>query len=199
MEFRYAVRMLAKTPAFTLVAVLTLALGIGLNTVVFTIYESVALKPLAVRTPDEMVRVIGRYEGPTIEAFSYLQYEQLRDHVRSFASVVATSTPQSVLCTLPGSQPGDSQVVNTRLVSSNYFEALGVNLEIGRGFGMNESAVAVISHAFWEQSLHKDASVLGKELGLQGSRFSIIGVAPDYVRWDRIAATQPGYLDSSHG
>src|SRR5438093_6905300 len=87
MELRYAVRMLAKTPGFTFVAALTLALGIGLNTVVFTIYESVALKPLAVRAPEEMVRVTGRYDGPAIEAFSYLQYEQLRDHSRSFASV----------------------------------------------------------------------------------------------------------------
>jgi hypothetical protein len=90
MEFRYAVRMLAKTPGFT-----------------------------------EMVRVVGQYDGPAIGTFSYLEYEQLRDQSHSFASVVAISTPQSILCTLPGSQPGDSQVVNTRLVSSNYFEALG--------------------------------------------------------------------------
>src|SRR5215469_18900202 len=135
---RYALRMLAKTPGFTAMAVVTLALGIGLNTVVFTAYESVALKLLAVRSPREMVRVDGRYDGPPVQAFSYPEYEQLRDHSRSFSAVVATSTPQSVTCSLPGAKPGDAQVIRVRLVSENYFEALGVTPVMGRAFGPNE-------------------------------------------------------------
>src|SRR4029077_4267786 len=100
MDVRYAFRMLARTPGCTLMAVITLALGIGLNTVVFTVYESVALKPLAVRSPGDIVRVAGRYDRPPIEAFSYPEYEQLRDHSRSFTLVIATSTPQSLTCSL---------------------------------------------------------------------------------------------------
>jgi hypothetical protein len=75
MDIRYAFRMLAKTPGFTLMAVLTLALGIGLNTVVFTVYESVALKPLAVRSPGEIVRITRPSERPNSEAFTYSEYE----------------------------------------------------------------------------------------------------------------------------
>src|SRR5689334_10553575 len=138
MDLRYAFRMLAKTPGFTLMAVVTLALGIGLNTVVFTVYESVALKPLAVRSPGEIVRVAGRYDGPAVETFSYLEYEQLRDHSRSFESVIATSTPQTILCTLPGARPEQAQAVPARLVSANYFEALGVHPAIGRTFAAGE-------------------------------------------------------------
>ena len=83
MDLRYAFRMLARTPGFTLMAVLTLAVCIGLNTVVFTVYESVAMKPLAVRSPADVVRVTGRLDGAPVEAFSYADYEALRDLNRS--------------------------------------------------------------------------------------------------------------------
>jgi len=179
MDIRYAVRMLAKTPGFTTMAVITLALGIGLNTAVFTVYESVALKPLAVRSPGEIVRIAGRYNGQPVEAFSYAEYEQLRDHSRSFASVVATSAPQTILCMLPGDKPDQAQAVPVRLVSANYFEALGVNPAIGRAFGANELAVAVVSQSFWKRRLQEDPSVVGKQLTVQGAPFVILGVAPE--------------------
>ena len=179
MDIRYAFRMLAKTPGFTSMAVVTLALGIGLNTVAFTVYESVALKPLAVRSAGEMVRIIRPSERPNSEAFSYPEYEQVRDHSRSFASVVATSTQQSIPCSLPGAKPGDAQVISARLVSANYFEALGVNPVIGRAFGANELAVAVVSHTFWKRRLQEDPSVVGRQLTVQGTPFVILGVAPE--------------------
>src|SRR5260370_6037325 len=147
MEIRHAFRMLVKDPGFTVVAAVTLALGIGLNTVVFTVYESIALKPLAVRAPEEIVRVVGRYDGPSIETFSYQEYEKLRDHGRSLASAVATSTPQSVLCVLPDSSPNEAQAVQARFASANYFEALGVSPSIGRAFSVNVTGV-VVSRAF---------------------------------------------------
>ena len=171
--------MLAKAPGFTLMAVATLALGIGLNTVAFTVYESVALKPLAVRAPGEIVRIAGRYDGPPVETFSYLEYEQLRDHSRSLESVVATSTPQAILCALPGARPEQAQAVPARLVSANYFEALGVHPVIGRGFAPSEKAVAVVSHSFWKRWLQEDPSVVGKELTVQGTPLVILGVAPE--------------------
>src|SRR5579864_4332383 len=98
MDLRYAFRMLAKTPGFTVVALLTLALGIALNTVVFTFYESVVWKPLPVPAPGEIVRVYGRQNNAAIDQFSYSEYTHLRDTNRSFASMVATSEPQSLLC-----------------------------------------------------------------------------------------------------
>src|SRR5215831_7611073 len=150
MDLRYALRMLAKTPGFTLMAMLTLALGIGLNTAVFTVYESVALKPLAVRSPTEIVRITRPSDRPNTEVFSHPEYEELRDHTSSFASVVATSTQQSLILAMPGAQPGDAQAVPARLVSANYFEALGVNPVLGRAFGNDERAVVVVSHSFWK-------------------------------------------------
>jgi predicted permease len=179
MDIRYAFRMLAKTPGFTLMAVITLALGIGLNTVVFTVYESVAMKPLGVRSPAEIVRITRPSERPNSEVFTYPEYEQLRDHARSFASVVATSTPQSLTCLLPGAKPGEAQVVPARLVSANYFEGLGVNAAIGRTFGANELAVAVVSYSFWKRRLQEDPAVVGKGLTVQGAPFIIVGVTPE--------------------
>src|SRR5229473_1380718 len=179
MDIRYAFRMLAKTPGFTLMAVLTLALGIGLNTVVFTVYESVALKPLAVRSPGEIVRITRPSERPNSEAFTYSEYEQLRDHARSFASMIATSTTQSFTCLLPAGTAGEAQVVPARLVSANYFGGLGVNAAIGRTFGANELAVAVVSQSFWKRRLQEDPAVVGKVLTVQGAPFIIVGVAPE--------------------
>ena len=118
MSFRYSLRSLAKTPGFTLVAALTLALGIGINTIVFTLYESVVWKPLAVQSPGQIVRLHGVLShGQRLDTFSYADYLQLRDHNQSFASVVATSAPESVLCVLPGGKPEDAEVVQARLVS----------------------------------------------------------------------------------
>jgi predicted permease len=179
MDFRYALRTLAKTPSFTFVAVLTLALGIGINTVVFTFYESVVWKPLAVRAPGQIIRVYGvQGDGQRIEEFSYSDYTQLRDHNRSFASVVATSTPQSALCTIPGGKPEDAEVVHARLVSDDYFAALGVQLATGRPFQVNEQGV-VISYSFWQRRLRGDRSILGKTLTIQGTAFTVLGVTAE--------------------
>src|SRR5215470_4473701 len=119
MQLRYAIRTLAKPPGFVLVAVLTLALGIGFNTVVFSVYQSVALRPLSVSRPAEIVRITGRYDGPEIDQFSYAEYERLRKGTRALASIVATSAPENLVCVPPGSQSA-AEVVRARLVSANY-------------------------------------------------------------------------------
>src|SRR5262245_61615106 len=111
MHLRYAIRTLAKTPGFVLVSVITLAIGITVNTVVFSVYQSVVLKPLAVKRPAEIVRITGTYDGSEIERFSYGQYERLHGAVRTLTSVIATSPPQNVLGVTPGSQPAASQVL----------------------------------------------------------------------------------------
>src|SRR6266481_5925218 len=178
MNLRYALRMLAKTPGFTVVAVLILALGIGINTIVFTLYESVAWKPLPVRSPDQIVRVYGRQDGPTIEEFSYSEYTQLRSNNRSLVSVVASSAPQSFLCILPGGKPEDAEVVHGRLVSGDYFPGLGINPVLGRLFEENEPGM-VVSYSFWQRRLHADSSMLGKTIMIQGTAFTILGITAE--------------------
>jgi predicted permease len=179
MQFRYAIRTLARTPGFLLVAALTLALGIGFNTVVFSVYQSVALKPLSVTRPGEIVRITGRYDGPEINQFSYIEYERLREQTRALVSVVATSAPENLVCVPPGSEPAAAEVVRARLVSTNYFQALGVNLKLGRAFGASDSSAAVLSHSFFTRRLHSDAGILGQSMLLQGLAVTIVGIAPE--------------------
>ncbi len=179
MSFRYSLRSLAKTPAFTVVAALTLALGSGINTIVFTLYESVAWKPLAVRSPGQIVRLHGVLgHGQRLDTFSYADYLQLRGHNQAFASVVATSAPESVVCVLPGGKPEDAEVVQARLVSGNYFSALGVKFAAGRPFGENEPGV-VVSHGFWQRQLHGDRAIVGQTIAIQNVAVMVLGATSE--------------------
>src|SRR5947209_17228966 len=114
MGLRYILRKLSSTPGFTAMAVATLALGIGINTVVFTIYASVAFRQLPVRAPGEMVRFGWRSGGFPSDQFSWSEYERLATILRSFGPVIATSPPQTIVCKLPGSSPGSAEVVRVR-------------------------------------------------------------------------------------
>src|SRR5207249_9166862 len=113
MDLRLAVRTLTRSPGFTAVAILTLALGIGINTVVFTMYNAVALKPIAAHAPAELVRLSGVQNGNRLDELSYSQYEQIRNKTRSFDGVIAISSPQTVAA--------DGEVLTIRLVSHEYF------------------------------------------------------------------------------
>ncbi len=119
MGLRYVLRTLAGTPGFTAVGVATLALGIGINTVVFTVYNSVVFRPLPVRSPDEMVRFRWHSGEFPSDQFSWSEYERLATITRSFAPVIATSTPQTIICQLPDSVPGAAEIVRVRFVSAN--------------------------------------------------------------------------------
>src|SRR5438270_13595682 len=126
MGLRYIVRTLSATPGFTAMAVATLALGIGINTVVFTIYASVAFRQLPVRAPDQMVRLRWRSGEFPSDRFSWSEYQRLARTTQSFGAIIATSTPQTIFCQLPDSIAGSAEVVRLRLVSANYFDALGI-------------------------------------------------------------------------
>lgn len=177
MDLRYAVRTLAHAPGFTAMALATLALGIGINTVVFTIYGSVAFRQLPVLGPSQMVRLQRNSAGFRSDQFSWSEYQRLSAIVRSFAPIVATSTPQIIVCKLPDAFGGNPDVVRMRFVSANYFEALGIGTQIGRPFGIGDRAVAVVSHDFWANQLRKDPEIYGKTLLVQGTAFTILGVA----------------------
>jgi putative ABC transport system permease protein len=101
MNLRYALRTLVRAPGFTAVAVLTLALGIGLNTVVFTLYEAVALKPIAARAPGELFRISGSQDTARLDSFSDAQFRQIRAQMGPAAAVLATSGPHILTARMP--------------------------------------------------------------------------------------------------
>lgn len=177
MDLRYALRMLSRSPGFTAVAVLTLALGIGINTIVFTLYGAVALKPIAARAPRELVRVSGTRNGYRVELFSYAEYDRMRGQAQSFSDVIATSDPQTIIGRMPQAK-GESEVFRARLVSGNYFSGLGVSPPLGRGLLPEDREAVVLSHEFWRTRFASNPSVLTQAIQVQGSALHIVGVAP---------------------
>src|SRR5689334_23011237 len=135
MDFRFALRMLSRAPGFTAVAVVTLGLGIGVNTVVFTLYEAVAMKPIAARDAGQLVRISGTQNGQRLDLFNWHQYEQLRTQAQSVSGVIATSDLETVA--------GRGEVFHARIVTPDYFDVLGVAPIVGRGFFAEDGNVAV--------------------------------------------------------
>ena len=178
-DLRYAFRSLVKRPGFTIVAVLTLALGIGINTTVFSLANSVFLRQLPVASPQNLVWIFSDRDNST----SYPEYLEYQQQTELFDGVMAY---QWVGLNL-GSTSQSERVEGT-LVSGNYFDVLGVKAELGRTFLPDEdktpgaSPVAVISHNLWEHRFNSDATVVGKSMVLNGVQFTIVGVAPrDFV------------------
>ena len=178
-DLRYAFRSLVKRPGFTVVAVLTLALGIGINTTVFSLANSVFLRQLPVAAPQNLVWIFSNRDNPT----SYPEYLEYQQQTELLEGVMASEWVRLNL----GSN-GESERVEGTLVSGNYFDVLGVKAELGRTFLPDEdktpgaAPVAVISHNFWQRRFNNDATVVGKSMVLNGVQFTIIGVAPqDFV------------------
>ena len=178
-DLRYAVRSLAKRPGFTLVAVLTLALGIGINTTVFSLANSVFLRQLPVASPQNLAWIFSNRENPS----SYPDFVEYQQQTDLFDGVLAYEWVGLNL----GSN-GQAERVEGALVTGNYFDVLGVKPALGRTFLPDEdktpgaSPVAVISHTLWQRRFNSDASVVGKPLVLNGQAFTIVGVAPtDFV------------------
>ena len=185
-DVRFALRLLRKNPGFTAVAILTLALGIGVNTTLFSAYNAVALKPLPVSDPAHVARFERWFTtgglGRSQYAFSYPEYVYCRDHAKAFAALVASSELIELPATLPGSA---SQVrMDGQLVSANYFMGLGVQPQLGRPFASSEdqtpggNSVIVISDLFWQRAFGGKPETIGQILTLNGIPFTIIGVAP---------------------
>jgi predicted permease len=177
-DLRYAYRSLVKRPGFTIVAVLTLALGIGINTTVFSLANSVFLRQLPVAAPQNLVWVFSNRDNPSSYQ-EFLQYQQQSD---LFEGVLASDWVGLNM------SDGQSERVEGNLVSGNYFDVLGVKAELGRTFLPDEdktpgaSPVAVISHNLWQRRFNSDSTVVGKSVVLNGLSFTIVGVAPqDFV------------------
>jgi predicted permease len=185
-DLRYGARMLHKNPGSTAAVVIALALGIGLNTTVFTFVNALLLRPPAgVKAPDRLLEVwIHNPRSSGAEGYlplTYPDYLYYRDHNQSFAGMLAfDGDPESVIW----NKSGEGQVVMGQLVSGNFFSLLGVNAVLGRTISpeddrtTNSQPVVVLGHAFWQQSFGSDPMIVGKALMLNGVNYSVIGVAP---------------------
>ncbi len=182
-DVRYAFRMIAKNPAFSAVAVLSLALGIGANTAIFTLIDYVMLRALPVRAPEQLAVIARNPEKPST-SFNYPDYVYIRDHNQSFSGVIASNGGANALAfAVPGEKGASAEVVASAHVSGNYFDVLGVGAAIGRLFtpadNQTESAhpYVILSYDFWQRRFGGDYSVLGRPITLNGARFTIVGVA----------------------
>ncbi|MCZ6857621.1 MAG: ABC transporter permease [Gemmatimonadetes bacterium] len=184
-DLRYGFRTLARTPTFTAVAIVILALGIGANTTMFTIVNSLFFEPPPhVAEPDRLVRLYTTHDRTQAGALSYPDFAYYRSNNVVFDGVFAYSQGLA----LTAISTGGSTQINGWLVSPGYFDVLGVRMAMGRPFVPDDGRVpggepvAVISHRFWRQSFGEDSSVVGATLTLNGHPFTVIGVAPEGFR-----------------
>ena len=186
LDVRYAVRLLRKSPGFTLAGVLTLALGVIGTTLVFTAYDAIALRPLAVRDTKSLAVLKREFrKGGESPAFSEAEYRNLNAHNEVFEETIAETGYHTVLAQLPDTDQRkfvEPRQVLIKLVSGNYFSALGVNAVAGRIFTEQphdpEESVAILSYSSWQRRFGGDPAVLGQSVVLYGTTITIIGIAP---------------------
>ena len=182
-DLRYALRTLATAPAFTFVVVLTLALGIGANTAIFSLTDQVLLRLLPVKAPDRLVMLDGpgAFQGRTFNTatFSYPMYRDFRDQNTVFDGVLARFPAPITLMA-----DGQAERVSGELVSGNYFDVLGVRAHVGRTFTPDDDRtpgghpVVMLSHHYWTRRFGADPRVLNRTVTLNGLPMTIVGVAP---------------------
>ncbi|MEO7797585.1 MAG: ABC transporter permease [Opitutaceae bacterium] len=194
-DLRYAVRSLAKSPAFTLTAVVTLGLGIGVNTALFSVVNMVALRPLPVKDPENLVVLAGRTaRGDTRSNFGYTEYLDYRAGNQTLDLLAAGGTFSAITSPIvtfeddgaaqadPARDGRGSNLVSVRWVSDNYFAVLGGPIQLGRAFRPDETTlgaepVIVLSHLFWETRFRRDPRVIGRTLMINRQPATVIGVA----------------------
>ncbi|MBL4574648.1 MAG: ABC transporter permease, partial [Opitutaceae bacterium] len=210
-DISYAVRVLWKSPAFTITAVLTLALGIGVNSALFGLYNMVALQPLPVKDPNSLVRIAGlTNEGKSVGRFSYTEYLDYRASSRTLEGLLAFSDSIVPLKPLGEAEPDSGfygrlpGAVPVEFVSDNYFSVLGGATKLGRGFlpedfTLGAAPVIVLSDQFWQHRFLSDPNALGTTLMferqvdkkggvIKGRLVTVVGVAaPEFLGQNRMA------------
>jgi predicted permease len=192
MDVRYALRMLLKSPGFTAMAVLSLALGIGANTAIFTLINGVLLKSLPVHEPQQLVSfgkaegggVWGGYPAGAVDLFSYDFYKQIEHEAEPLRGLCAFGSFPIAVSVRPGGPASVAGQAVSNLVSGTYFRVLGVNAALGRMIDPSDDdapgahPVAVLSHRYWQRELGGDSGVVGRVLAVNGMPFTVVGVAP---------------------
>jgi hypothetical protein len=188
-DLRYASRILSKNPLFTLVAVLSLGLGIGANTAIFSVLNGVVLRPLPFESPERLVVVKERdASGEYHSSFSPADYLGLREMSRSFEE---TAGHRGLNVTFTGSGP--PQRIRTESVTPGFFKIFGVEPVLGRSFLAEGDPAAegarsvVLGHGTWQGRFGGDPSILGRVLILNGEPHTVVGVAPSFFRYPESA------------
>jgi predicted permease len=200
-DTRYGARMLRKSPAFTGIALLSLALGIGANTAIFTLLNAVILKNLPVHAPDQLVLFSDSPgEGTSFgdppknrwKLFSYPSYEYLRDHNESLDGLCAFRSGEARLSVrMDNVAGGTAQRAQGHLVSGNYFSVLGLKSQMGRLLTPEDDTptskpAAVISHRYWKDQMSSDPQVVGRTVTINDQPFTVIGVTPPEFFGERV-------------
>ncbi|HYC32823.1 MAG TPA: ABC transporter permease, partial [Gemmatimonadales bacterium] len=184
LDLRYALRSLARSPAFAAVAALTLALGIGANTAIFSVVYSVLLRPLAYRDPQQLVSIRATFAGTGTRDIpaSQPEYQDYRQEVTALSDLAAVYPININLTGL-----GEPQRIQAAVVSDNYFKLLGVAPELGRDFTADDDGgrigyVVIISHDLWRRRFGGDPGVIGKTIRLDDDPMTIVGIMPSGFR-----------------
>jgi macrolide transport system ATP-binding/permease protein len=186
-DLRYSFRSLLKRPGFTLVVVATLALGIGVNAAIFSVFN-LLLRPLPVREPESIARLFFEEGARRSDSFSFRDYSYIRDHNESFSDVIAVYEEERFL--LGENRPNrDPEEILGNFVSENYFAMLGGgSSHLGRIFTAEENSVpgrdpvVVLSHGFWQRRFGGDAQLVGSSIKLNGKPFTVVGIThPEFV------------------
>ncbi len=188
-DLRYGWRQLWRAPGFTLTVVLTLALGIGANTAIFSLFNALVLRPIPGKDPAAMVNLYRTTENAArFGVFSYPEYRDYREHNTVLSGLAAFTGARVTLATEKGSGDGSGEsgeTLQALLVSGNYFSVLGLSAAQGRTFlpeeddTPNARAVVVLSHDLWQRRLGGDPNLVGGTLKLNDVRYTVVGIAPE--------------------
>jgi predicted permease len=179
-DIRYGTRVLRKSPGFTIVAVLSLALGIGANTAIFSLIDAVMLRMLPVQNPEELLVLTTSSRGSIDYGFTYRRYQMFREQNRAFRDLAASS-PLRLNVSVDGEV---EPTVAGQMVSGSYFSVLGVNAIAGRTIGLEDDRVpqghpvAMLSYMYWDRRFARSTAIIGKRILLDGTPFTVIGVTP---------------------
>ncbi len=190
-DLRYAARVLRKSPGFAVVAIMSMGLGIGANTAIFSLVDALLLRPLPVQNPGELMTIGNPARtggvsdgGGRADLFSYPFCEQFRQTNSVFSDVYATGRSEQLNVAVDGADAAQAGRVRARFVTGNFFRVLGVSPFIGRTFTEDEirtegsAPVIVISYGYWERQFARNPGVVGRKITINGSSFTIIGVTP---------------------
>jgi putative ABC transport system permease protein len=207
-DIRYGIRVLARKPGFTALAILTLALGIGANTAIFSVVDAALLRPLAYAEADRIVRVQERNKKAELTPVAYRNFADWSAQSRCFASAAAVLSQD---CTLTGQ--GEAERLRGAKTSAGILAVLGASPALGRGFLATDDQagadpVVLVSDALWRRRFNADAGVIGRTLMLDGRAFTVIGVLPPGLQLPLVGESEfivpagpsiPGSLDADRG
>jgi predicted permease len=196
-DVQYAIRSLRRSPGLTAFVVVTLAAGIGMTTTSFSLLDALIFRPYPVPHPGNVVSLTGTSHDTRYDDSSYREYLDIRDHAKSYDGVIASSRLGSVgFSAERGATP---RIKGGMLVSGNYFRVLGVEPRIGRGFRDDEDvvpgrdAVMVLGPDFWKHEFASDPAVIGRTVRLNGTDFTVIGIAPESFPGMQVLFQRPDF------